>query len=97
MDELAGESSLIQKLILRQLPSTDEELAIQAMHIAGLYEADQPLQLEEQQAIEIGVEQMFDYLVSEDRGDVGRLGRQFTIGASLAFDHRRYRMGQFED
>ncbi len=97
MGELSAESLLVQKLLLRQIPSTDEEMTVQIMHLASLYEAEQPLSMGEQQAIEIGVSHCFDYLVSEGRADMEAMGRQFSNCALIKFDERRYRQGILDD
>jgi hypothetical protein len=85
--ELTDETDQIRRLILRQVPRSDEELAVLAMHLS-LYEADQELPLEDQKAIETGLSRCLDYLVREGRVSGERLGPQFSIVADLAQQQR---------
>ena len=99
MGELADESELVSRLLLRQIPKSDEEVAVIALHLSSMYESQQDLPVPDQKAIEIGIAQVFDYLMGEGRADMERLGRLATNATLLRWDQRRYREGvlEFED
>jgi hypothetical protein len=94
--ELADEAALVRRVILRQVPSTDEEVTIMLAHLWGAYDAGEGLADEDRKAIEVGLVNVLDYMVAEGRADMELLGKQFTDAAMIAWSQRRHREGETE-
>ena len=86
------ETDLLRHAVLYQVPSTDEELAVLAFHAWGVFDHDQSTE-EDNLALEQALVSIFDYLVGENRGDLEKLGPQFSAGAQITVRRRRYRTG----
>lgn len=97
MSELGDESQSVVRVILRQVPSCDEDLTIVLLHLASLYEDHVDLAEEDREAIEIGIKQSLDYLMGEGRADMEGLGRQATDQTMYVWQERRFRGGNVED
>lgn len=93
MRELADESDLVQQLILRQVPSTDEEATIQALHAHLIFDAGENLKQADRKALEIALDNILDFHVGEGRADMERLGRQFSTASMHCWSRRRHREG----
>jgi hypothetical protein len=97
MHRNSRETDALRLAILYQVPATDEEATVLAFHCWGLFDPASSPTKDETHAIEEGLNSIFDYLVSEGRADMDKMGAQFTHGALIAFDRRRYRTGKVED
>lgn len=97
MQDNSDETDLIRRLLLWQVPTTDEEATVLAFHLWGLFDQHTELDRDERKALEIGRTNLFDYLVSEGRADMEKMGQQFATGAMLAWNRRRYRTGLFPE
>jgi len=93
MQDNNEETTLLRQAILHQVPDTDEELTVLSFHAWGLFDEVTELTDVEKRALEQGLNNIFDYLVSEGQADMQRTGKQFSSGAMLAFHRRRYRTG----
>jgi len=93
MGELVDESDLVKCLILRQTPLSDEDLTIQVLHAAVAFDGGHSLDEGDRKALQIGLDNIVDYLVGEGRADGAGLGRQFAFNSTLCETHRRYREG----
>lgn len=85
-----AETDLLRMVILYQMPTTDEELTILSYHVHCLLDLRRGRR--ENEALALGVQSIFDYLVTEGRADVD-LGAQFRTGAILAFAKVQDRFG----
>ena len=91
------ETDLLRAAILWQIPTTDEEATVIAYHLWSLYDPQTTYSDGEKKALEVGLTNLFDYLVSEGRADMEAMGREFSTGALIAYKHRRYRTGLLPD
>ena len=96
MRENATESELLRLSILHQVPTDDAELSVLAFHAWGLFDYDQNTE-EDRSALGQALNSIFDYLVSEGRVDMEKMGKQFTTGVRLAHDRVRFRTGQVDE
>lgn len=93
MEELAQESILVERLLLRQVPGTDEEATVQMLHARGLYDCGDGLNDDDRRAIEVALANITDYFIGEGRADMEVLGKQFSKAAMLCGSERRHREG----
>lgn len=93
MGELAAESLLVERLLLRQVPNTDEDATVLMVHARNLYDGGFDLNDDDRQAIEVALTNATDYFISEGRADMERMGRQFTASAMHCWSQRRHREG----
>lgn len=98
MQVMTEEGINLQRTILFQVPTTDEELTVLAYHVWNMFDpdADDGQCREDRQAVGVGLDNLFDYLVGEGRADMQETGRMFTTGAMLAFERRRFRHAKLE-
>lgn len=90
---------LLSVALLHQVPTTDEEVTVLAGHTWNLSDRlfeNSKLRGVERRALRHGINSIFDYLVSEGRADMERMGPRFTSDAMLAFHRRCLRTGRID-
>ena len=97
MAENFRETLSLQRAILYQLPTTDEEATVLAHHAWVLFDEHSEISEGDKEALATALTTLFDWFVAEGRADDEKMGKQFTANAKIAFHRRRARTGKLED
>lgn len=93
------ESDALRVAILHQVPDTWPEAQVLQFHITNAFDlltGCTNVSEIEQQALQIAIDTLFDFMCCEVDSDHGEIGRSFQDGASRVFFQRRRRTGVME-
>lgn len=95
-----AEQNALRRAILFQVPGSYPEAMILAYHASEAYDLTincDGVDRELQEAVDVALCTLFDYLCCETQQDHGVLGKRFQGAANRVFFQRRYRTGLLED
>ena len=97
MAENFRETLSLQRAILHQLPTTDEEATVLAHHAWVIFDEHSEISDDDKEALATSLTTLFDWFVAEGRAEAQMKGKQFSANAMLACHRRRARTGELED